>query len=53
MSQTHSLTKSRLALLTISPLFVDGYERSLRFCHIEFDKEAISDGIGGVVFDIK
>ncbi len=39
MSQTHSRTKE-----TISPLFVDQFGRYLRFCHLEFDKEAISDG---------
>ena len=27
----------------ISPLFVDRFGRSLRFCHLEFYKEAISD----------
>ena len=37
MSQTHSLTTSRLAL------FQDRFGRSLRFCYIVFDKEAISD----------
>ncbi len=30
--------------MTIYPLFVDRFGRSLRVCHIEFDKEAISDG---------
>ena len=25
------------------PLIVDRFGRSLRFCHLEFDKEAISD----------
>ncbi len=38
-----SLTASRLALSPISPLFVDRFGRSLQFCHLEFDKEAISD----------
>ena len=28
----------------IFPLFVDRFGRSLRFCHLEFDKEAITDG---------
>ena len=43
MSQTHSLT-GRLAISAISPLFVNRNERSLRFCNLEFDEEAISDG---------
>ncbi len=46
MSQTHSVTPSfpgRLAISDISPLFVDRFGRSLRFCHLEFDKEAIYD----------
>ena len=34
---------SHLAFLTISPLFVDRFERSSRLCHVEFDKEAIYD----------
>ena len=34
----------RLALSNISPLFVDRYGRSLRFCHLEFNYEDISDG---------
>ena len=42
-SLSHSLT-GRFALLVISPLFVDRFERSLKFCQQEFDKEAISDG---------
>ena len=29
---------------TIYPVFVDRFGRSLRFCHLEFDMEAISDG---------
>ncbi len=35
---------SRLAFSTISPLFVDRFGRFLRLCHLEFYKEAISDG---------
>ncbi len=31
----------RLAVSAISPLFVDRFGLSLRFCHLEFDKEAI------------
>ena len=42
MSQTHSLT-GRFAVSAISALFVIRLGRFLRFCHIEFDKEAISD----------
>ena len=33
-----------LDLTAISPLFVDRFGRTLRFCYLEFDKEAISDG---------
>ena len=44
MLLSHSHTKSRLALSAISPFFVDPFGRSLRFCYLEFDKEAISDG---------
>ncbi len=36
-----SLTTSLLALWTISPLIVGRFGRSLQFCHLEFDKEAI------------
>ena len=36
-------TTSRLALSTLSPLFVDRFERSLWIRNLEFDKEAISD----------
>ncbi len=43
MSQTYSLTTSCLALSTISSLFVDRFGRSLRFCHVEIDKEENSD----------
>ena len=38
-----SLT-GRLAISAKSPLFVDRFVRSLRFCHLEIDKEAIYDG---------
>ena len=34
----------RLALSAISPVFVDRFGYSLRFCHLEFDDEAIYDG---------
>ncbi len=47
MSQTHSLAHSltgRLAVSTIYPLFGDQFRRSLRFCHLIFDKEVISGG---------
>ena len=43
MSQTHSLTHKCLAFLAKYPLFVDRFGRSLRFSHLEFDKEAISE----------
>ncbi len=33
----------RLTFSSISPLFVDRFGRSLWFCHLEFDKEAISN----------
>ena len=36
---TPSLT-GRLAISAISLLFVDGFGRSLRFCHLEFDEKA-------------
>ena len=35
----------RLAFSSISLMFVDQFGRSLLFCHIEFDKEPISDGL--------
>ncbi len=41
MSQTQNTTFS---FFDISPLFVDRFGLSLRFCHQEFYKEAISDG---------
>ncbi len=44
MSQTASLTTSRLAFQPIYPLFVDRFGRSLKNCRLGFDKEAISDG---------
>ena len=45
---THSLTRTpsltgRLAISDISPLFVDRSGRSLRVCHLEYVKEAISE----------
>ena len=43
MSQAHSLTDKRLAFSSIYPLLVDRIGRDLRFCHLEFDMEAISD----------
>ena len=43
MSQTPSST-GRLSVLAISPLFVDRLGRSLRIYHLEFNKEATSDG---------
>ncbi len=42
-SLPHSLM-GRLAISTISPLFVDRFWRSLRFCYLKFNKEALSDG---------
>ena len=33
----------RLAVSTISPLFVIRFRRSLQFCHLKVPKEAISD----------
>ncbi len=29
----------------MSPLFVNRFGCSLQFCHLEFDKEAITDGL--------
>ena len=43
-----SITTSNLALSTIYPLFIDQFERSLQFCPLEFDEDAISDGWRGV-----
>ena len=43
MSQIESLTYC-LALSFISWLFGDQFGRSLQFCHLEFDKKAISGG---------
>ncbi len=39
-----SLTHKRLAFSSISPLIVDRFGSSLRFCHLELDKEAFYDG---------
>ena len=47
MSQIYSVTPllaGRLAISAIPPLFVDRFGRSLWFCYLEFDKEAIFDG---------
>ena len=41
---TPSLTHRHSAFSTIYPLLVDRFGRSLQFCNLEFDKEAISDG---------
>ena len=41
MSHTHFLTKR---LVVSAPLLWICFGRSLRSCHLEFDKEAISDG---------
>ena len=38
------ITEKIFFLSSISPLFVDRFGRSLRFCHIEFGKEAIANG---------
>ena len=40
----NSLTTSHLAFSIMSPLFVDRFGRSLRFCHLKIDTVAISDG---------
>ena len=45
MSHNIYSPKNILTSLSISPLFVDRFGRSLRFCHLEFIKEAISDGV--------
>ena len=44
MDVTHSLTHKHSALSAKSPLFVDRFGRVLQIFHLEFDKEAISDG---------
>ncbi len=43
MSQTPSLTHGKFSFSAIFSLFVDRFGRSLRFCHLEFDKEANSN----------
>ena len=40
-----SLTHGHLAVSAISPLVVDQFGSSLRFCYLEFDKEAIYNGL--------
>ncbi len=45
MSLIHSLKTSRLVLSTRSPLYVERFGRSLRFCYLELEEEAISDGL--------
>ncbi len=52
MSCTHSLTTSRLSFSTISPLFVSRFKR-LRLCHLEFDKEAISDDFREILAELQ
>ncbi len=42
VQRCQTLTR-RLAISYISPLFVERLGRSLRFCHLEFKKEAIYD----------
>ena len=39
-----SLTHLTFSFVDHAPLFVDRFRRSLRFCYLEFNKEAISDG---------
>ena len=41
LSVTDNVT---IALSAISLLLVDRFGRSLRFCHLDFDKDAIYDG---------
>ena len=43
IDDTDSLPHVMFSFSTISPLIVDRFERSLRFCHIECDKDAFSD----------
>ncbi len=43
MSHAHYLT-GRLAISAIYQLFGDRTGRFLRYCHLKFDKEVISDG---------
>ncbi len=38
---TDSLTQRSLTFSAIIPLFVDRFGRSVRICHLEFDKEAM------------
>ena len=60
MTLTDSPTHS--AVSAIPPLFVNRFERSLRFCYLEFDKEVIVDGFmahsrvfmgGGILSDFR
>ncbi len=47
MSETCSLTPSLTGLLALSAIYalcLDRFGRPFRFCQLEFDKEAISDG---------
>ncbi len=41
---TQSLAYKRLSFSSIYPLFVNRFRRSLRFRHLEFDNEIISEG---------
>ncbi len=43
LDRCHRLIHGTFCSLAISPLFVDRVKRSLRFCQVEYDKEAISD----------
>ena len=60
ISSTASLYLVRYLRLTHSPLFVDRFIRSLRVCHLEFNKKAVSvgyrsesGGFGGGVMNFK
>ncbi len=44
LNRSHRLTHRTFISIGHASLFVDRFRRSLRFCHGEFDKEAISDG---------
>ncbi len=45
MSQTHSLTNSQMLIFFVHiSVIVGRFGRSLWFCHLELENEAISDG---------
>ncbi len=47
MSVPHSVTGC-FVISSISPLFMDRFGGSIRFCHLDFDKDGISEGKKGI-----